>query len=302
MKKFLSLAVVAAMMLAMAVPAMAADPIQIPTPNVSIAVDGSRDEGYAGPYAINTFFPDGDPDGATGQLWTAWDGSSLFLYVEVNDTTPNHEHGNSYERDCVEIFIDFLNAREEDTGDETKAYWQLRIMSAPNEDGVQFEAQENQAAYGWSSPNNDPIAEMVQANSVINLTGSGYVIETKIDISSFDYIGLTLAEGVQIGFDFVVSDNKNDEQRDSMAYLGNNPTNNQYQYPVDCGATLVLGGAPVVELPPEEPVPNGGGDTTPTPTPTPTPPRTGDAGMIVLVAVMAIASMGIVVLKRKAVR
>ena len=62
----------------------------------------------------------------------------------------------------------------------------------------------------------------------------------------------------------------------------------------------IVPGAPEPE--PEPVVNDGGGDAAPTPTPAPTPPRTGDAGTIALIAVMALAAMGIAVFRKKAVR
>ena len=302
MKKLLALVLTLAMMAALAVPAMAAT---ITAPKAAITIDGTRDDAYGGPWDIAAYRSD-DMNGATGKLWAAWDDNFIYYFIEVNDATPNHEHGNSYERDCVELFFDWYNAKEDDTSDDTKPYWQYRIMSAPNEDGEQFNHTINHAALGWG-PYDDDHQSSMEANIVVNYSATGYSFEIGIEYKKF---GVNIAEGAVVGVDYQIGDNQDGEGRTSQAFFTVSDDNdNQWQYPYACGGLLVLGPAaaappPPEETPAEEAPAVGGGEAAPEPPPVavPTSPPsapTGDAGMVTLIALMAAAAFGAAVLRKK---
>jgi hypothetical protein len=112
MKKFLTLALCITLMLALAIPAMAASMITLPAaPKADIIVDGIKDDGYGEFYTLNSYRNEGN--GATGRIASAWNETGIFYYIEVYDTTPNHNHNNTYERDRVEFFIDWNCAAED---------------------------------------------------------------------------------------------------------------------------------------------------------------------------------------------
>jgi len=311
MKKFLAVLLFTAMVFALAIPVAALD---ITAPKATIALDGVRDDAYAGPWDIK-YFNEGNP-GATGQVWTAWDDDYIYLYFEIDDKTPNHEHGNHYERDCVEVFFDWYNGKDDDTSDDEKfPYWQYRFASAPNEDGQQFSLNINWASLGWGDFSEEYNAA---GNTVVKpLSGSdlknGYIVETRIPYKS---AGIKIAEGSVLGADFMIGDNQEDSGRSSMTFPDPDFTsNNQYQHPFELGVAFKLGAAPlppVVEAPPEEAAPvvndaaSGGGEAADaeivpvivaaTPAPVSS-PITSDSMMIV---VLTMALLGAFVITKRA--
>jgi len=93
MKKIMALVLFAVMIFALAVPVTAAI-TQLSANKVS-GIDMSsltREDGFSGPWTIATprAADEFQPSTTTGQVWAAWDGNSLYYYVEVYDKTPNH--------------------------------------------------------------------------------------------------------------------------------------------------------------------------------------------------------------------
>ena len=302
MKKILALMVCMAIMFALAVPVMASE-ISLPvSPKVTINIDGVRDDGYSEPYTVDSFR---ENSGATGKLSTAWDDNYIYYYIEVSDTTPNHEHSNSYERDNVEFFLDWNNAKGDDTYNDGNPYWQIRVMSAPNADGMAIEGGGNFSDMGGDV---DAIKFVVVPLSGNNLNG-GYIIEVAMPLSEAS--GASLSEGKTIFVDFQVGDNQEDSGRTSQAFLkGDDPdVDNQWQWPHSCRGILTLGAAPAVAAPEPEPVADvgvGGGTENVHPVPAPVvaapapvaAPQTGDTAFIML----AIALVGAFVLSRRIIK
>ena len=298
MKKILALALCLALLFVLAVPVMANE-INLPvSPKLTVNIDGVRDDGYSEPYVIDSFRGD---SGATGIVWSAWDDNYIYYYIEVKDTTPNHEHANSYERDNVEFFIDWTNARGDDTYNDGKPYWQIRVMSAPNEDSVAIEGNGN---FGDMGGDVDKIKFIVVPLSGNNLNG-GYIIEIAMPLSEAE--GAALREGQTVFVDFQVGDNQEDAGRTSQAFLkGDDPdVDNQWQWPHSVRGILTLGAAPAPAVAEEPEIPAaGGGDPVDIPAaiaadPAPiTPaPQTNDAFM--LFAILAVAAIGAMLVTRK---
>jgi len=210
--------------------------INMTAPKATINLDGVRDDAYGDPIEIKYF---NDAPGATGKAWAAWDDSYIYLFFEVADKTPNHEHNNHYERDCVEVFFDWYNGKDDDTSeDEAHPYWQLRYSSAPNADGDQFSVNVNWASLGWD---NSAEEKNIAGNSVVKLVDGGYIIEARVPYKQF---GLKVGEGSVIGADFMIGDNQEDAGRTSMTFPDPDFTsNNQYSTPSELGVLLTLSGA-----------------------------------------------------------
>jgi len=330
MKKLLALAIIFAMMFALAVPASAISAtVHMGTP----VIDGTLDEGvYSGPFAIASVHQNADgtlsTNPATGNAWIAWDSSALYFYIEVADKSPNHDDESP---DAVEIYIDWNNAKgagvgaalvQNDEGGwgtdepgtaEGYPYWQVRVRagaeSTNDVSGAYWEGM------GWGEVVWDPDSAGADITVVSNIVSGGYVIEVKIAPPE----GVTLSAGKTIGFDFQIEDNINGEgSRDGQTWMTASQHNDQqWQTPMAVQGLMTLDGAP---LPADEPEPDepaadepaadagagdggAGGDAGAGATVARTPsPRTNDAGIIALIALMAIAAAGIVVLRRKSVR
>ena len=294
MKKLLALVLFAAMIIGLAMPAMAVADIVLPTaPKAAIVIDGVLDDGYGDPYVLDKHRNDGD--GATGKVWSAWNDTGIFYFIEVYDTTPNHEHGNAYERDNVEFFIDWNSAADDAMSavDDNPA-WQVRIASKPNEDGVQFTG--NLADYDDEALKEGVhyVTKPLEGNDLTK----GYIIEIWLPIAATEGSAKPLAEGARIFVDFQIADEQEEDGgRVCQVFIDpdDDDTDNQWQWPYAFRGVLPLGAAKAAPEPeqPDEPAPIedvGGGDdvvvTTPIPQPSPT---TGDSGLILLVLAIVLA-------------
>ena len=300
MKKLLALAIICAMMFALAIPATASN-IKLPdVPKADIVIDGERDEGYGDMFRVESY-RDGNGDGATASIWMAWNESGIFYYAEVNDVTPNHNHSNTYERDNIEFFIDW-NAAKPDGNDQfgPDASWQIRIPSAPNEDG-------NVSSGTLGDDELQPGTHYVVKPLVGGDLSGGYKMEVWLPIALAESGANPLAVGRTIFVDFQIADNQLDEGRSSQAFLDGmaDGTDSQWNTPEAFQGVVTLAEAkpaPVADEP-DEPAANdggAGGDAGAGAAVVSTPsPRTNDAGIIALIALMAIAAAGIVVLKKR---
>ncbi|MCL2098831.1 MAG: hypothetical protein FWH24_00145 [Oscillospiraceae bacterium] len=302
MKKILSFVLCAAIISILAItPAMAF--MQLEAPKITMTLDGVRDDGYSGPYNINNFWEGGTDSGATGQVWTAWDDDYLYYYFEIKDDTPNHEHSNDYEVDCVEMFFDWYNNKDDDTSDVSKPYWQYRIAAAPDMDGRQFSNGINQAAgedgTGWSVQEH---LDSMSANSVVNLVSGGYNVETRTAYKAF---GVNLNEGSVVGVDFMIGDNQTDEGRTSGAFLTPDYASNEHwQWPNSVGGELTLLGAPAAPAAVEEDPGTGAGggdpaELAPAPAPAPAPQTADPVSLIVLGSLAGAAGVLFAAKKRR---
>ena len=301
MRKLLALGIAIAMVFTLAIPATASN-IRLPdVPYANIVLDGILDDGYGDMFEVNSY-RDGEGDGATGKVWMAWNETGIFYYAEVNDTTPNHEHGNSYERDNVEFFIDWNAAKpDENTDIGPDASWQVRIPSAPAQDGGDALSSGTLGA-DILLPGEHYVVRPLNGT---DFTG-GYAMEVWLPIALAEGGANPLAVGRTIFVDFQVADNQHDEGRSSQAFLDGmaDGTDSQWNTPDAFQGVVTLAEAkpaPVVD----EPAVGGGEEADAEIAPVierAASPRTNDAGIIALIALMAIAAMGIVVLRKKAVR
>ena len=256
MKKFTAILVCVLLAVMSALPAMAAangdkwpaNMVTLPTaPKATCVIDGVKDDGYGDGYVIDKIRAGGNsPTGATGTLYTAWDDKNIYYYMEVKDTTPNHEATNVYERDCVEFFINWNSTPDSDSSDATHPYWQIRIASAPSaDDGVQIS---NSGNSGLVADNNagDPgipykVVPLVAGDTALK---QGYIIEVAMPIALAP--GATpLKEGGSVVVDFQIADNQQGTNRDSQAFLAPDDADvdNQWQWPNADRGILPLGAA-----------------------------------------------------------
>jgi len=305
MKKVLALVLVSALMFALAIPAAANEILLPAAPKADIIIDGVRDDGYGEMFEINSY-KNGDGDGATAKVWAAWNDTGIFYYLEVSDTTPNHDHSDRWQRDCVEFFIDWNAAIPDANSNEANPSWQLRIASAPNEDGMQQSCRQ--------LPNDDDVNDTLKSGTHFvvkplvgnDLTG-GYIMEVWLPIAFTNGNANPLAEGRNVFVDFQVADNQHGDGRSSQAFLDgmHEGVDTQNNNPSAFRGILPLGAALGVEV--EEDIPDaiGGGEEADAEIAPViervTSPRTNDAGIMALIALMAIAAMGIVVLRKKTI-
>lgn len=126
MKKFLSIALLIALVATMAIAANAGsggqkyakgDVVQVAAG--SIAIDGVKDAAYANTAQFlancDKLQGKGNVNNATSKTYVLWDGASLILFTEVKDSTPMtaglaYYMTQSYDCDCMEYFIVWDNS------------------------------------------------------------------------------------------------------------------------------------------------------------------------------------------------
>ena len=232
MRKVISCLLLLALLAAMCLSASA---LEIAAPKGTIVIDGKKDAAYGAMFDIKEKTGSSSADGAVGKAAIAWDGQNVYMYVEVNDKTPNHVHGNAYERDCVEFFFDWHSEVGSDSGNNGKDYWQVRITSGPAADGSYITGFINGASIA-AAPENKDIVDFV----IVPLSGSdlsnGYIIEAAFKAPK----GVELKEGGRIKFDMQVADNLVGS-RGSQAFTMSSPLNDQqYQNPSACMSAFQL--------------------------------------------------------------
>jgi endo-1,4-beta-xylanase len=305
MRKILALVMCVALLSALAIPAMAA-PITITAPKGTPTINGTFEPDVYSDFT-NVDFVDNAEGGATGKAAVAWDDDNIYVYIEVNDTTPHHDNDTNWQTDNVEFFFDWANAKYEgNSGDDGGSpFWQARIHSAP---GINDYGITGHANFDW-----DPaIFERINF-VVVPLSGSdlsnGYIIEAAFPRGEIEG-GFTFAEGIVIGFDITISDAHNDFERHSTAFFFDHDEagmeSNMWENPSALKALLVLGAAPapVVVYEPEADLGTGGGEPAPVVAPPVTPvapvaaPQTADP--ITLIALASLVSAaGIVIAKKR---
>lgn len=125
MKKIVSIVMVLAMVMTMGMSVFAEIdpytdfPFLFKTANGTPTIDGVRDEAYEGSDMIDIMQPgmmDLAVDGhATAKVWTLWDDTNIYVYAEVNDTTPATtytEGTDPWMLDSVEVYVDFANTKD----------------------------------------------------------------------------------------------------------------------------------------------------------------------------------------------
>jgi hypothetical protein len=297
MKKFLTVLLCFAMIFVLTLPAAAI--VNVTANKATIVIDGVKDDDYAGPIAVasrmrdeNGEYPQ-EPNVATAQAWFAWDSTALYFYIDVTDKTPNHDDFNA---ESVEIFLDLESGQgEADEASDDKPFWQLRV--SPNDPETLGGYSRDDGGANWSTSAFEDLVEwkLIPKNNYKD----GYIIEMKVGVPSFS----KFTEGKVIPFDLQVCDNSQGDGRDGQMFLDSIGEgihdNERWHVAAYLMGRLTLGpkyeapAAAVVE--PEAPV--VAAPEAPKPPPA---VRTGDAGIMILVAVMAAA--GIVILRKKAVK
>ena len=131
--------------------------------------------------------------GATAKLYSLYNGTVLYYFVEVTDPTPiPHNTGvKLFRNECLEIAWDFANAALTEDG-------RCKFMIP--------------ADMNVASETRGPIT--LDALTVASAyTENGYVIELAVDTAKVD--GVAVAPGAQIGFAFFIDDIRTAEDPDS---------------------------------------------------------------------------------------
>lgn len=160
----------------------------------SAAIDGKNTSGEwdnVSTYPISTFKSGtGMPGETTGSFKAKWDGSSLYLFVEINDKTVSKKQGTDFlqDQDNLQVYIDFDNTGE----------------------GHYLEPESNQFQFCIDRSGQFGIVDCREFDLENNLvkevvdTATGYVVEFKINLAKIT--GITVSGNKEIGFDLQIND------------------------------------------------------------------------------------------------
>lgn len=120
--------------------------------------------------------------GAVAKVKTLWDENSLYVYAQVADEHLSKSSENPWEHDSIEIFLDQNNGKTEDYEFDDAQY------------RIDFD---NVQSFGAG-------ANAERITSAVKVIESGYIVEAAI---AFDAV--KPVDGILIGFDFIVNDDRN---------------------------------------------------------------------------------------------
>jgi len=241
-----------------------------------------------------------DGEIATGIAWMVWTDTAYYVYAEVTDPTvyDNEQKDSAWETDSFEIFIDMDGSSEAGS------------LAPGANDGVramQFRVDRNGIPSSYPSDGDwgsqfivgaDVNADMFQWAA--RQYSGGYAVKFRV-------ASLGAPKAGELGLQFQIND------RDEFGGgIEGQPTRQGYGTESDSWDVFAYGFVTLIDepaIPAADPEPAGDdGKEADEPAPAaepaarPASPRTGDAGMIAIIALMAIAAAGIVVLRRKASR
>jgi len=176
-------------------------------------IDGNEDAVWADAVEDETAVWVVGESGATARVKTLWDDEHLYVLAVVSDSLLSKASSNAWEQDSFEVFVDQNNAKT--------SWYQV-------DDGqYRINFDNEQSFNGAAAP------ELI--TSATRIVPGGYVVELAIKLDA-----VTPQEGVQIGFDFQVNDDKDgDGVRDSVV-TWNDPTHQSYQNTSRLGVLLFV--------------------------------------------------------------
>lgn len=246
MKKILSALFCIILIATMAASVFAAGEVSAPKAT-DIKIDGVKEASYGAGVDVKSYKAGGSGTGATGTVYTAWDGKNiLYVFIEVNDTTPNHEANDPWMRDCIEVFFDFDSEKTSGSNaNNGKPYWQVRIASAPNSAGVDLTGAINGAGVDGKAGFKNAIDYKVVPLSGSDLS-KGYIIEFSINLEGIT----TLTEGKSFPIEVQIGDDEKGAGRSSQAFFATSSKNDtQYGDPSACEGVLTLKAAAAAVTP-----------------------------------------------------
>jgi len=301
MRKFLAFMVCVVLVATLAVVPVAAHRITLTAPMGTPTINGTFEPDVYGEFYYLAHVGGDTGEGADGRIALAWNDDYVFAFIEVNDTTPNHDNETNWQTDNVEFFFDWANNQGSDEFNDGGAFWQVRIHSAP---GIHDFHVTGHANHQWDPYwLNESISYVIVPLSGDDLS-NGYIIEAAFPRSRVDG-DITFAEGMVIGFDVTIGDSHDGFERDSTAYFfdaeEHSLETNMWENPSAFKALLVLGGAPaaveeeaaedeaeeIEDAPVVEPITDTAA------------PQTADPIMLIALGTVISAAAGVVIAKKR---
>lgn len=177
----------------------------------SITVDGVKDEAYGNDGIDINVSAEGDPS-ATGKAYLKWSDEYLYVLVEVTDndvTPPDHQVGDSYNNDSVELWISTCRVLPND------GWGNIRPSGDYCGEGG-FRVQTNNATSGqhWMWDWKDGVPR----ETAVTMTETGYIVEYKIHFSAFAGVENKVGQYIDLMIN-INDDDGNDAVRDGVTSL-----------------------------------------------------------------------------------
>ena len=297
MKKILVVLLAFAVLAAMAVPAFAApgmtkygDVKKVSDGDIDMSHAEMTEPAWANAAKVNiNHLDDGE---AFGDVYLLWSDNALYAFFDITDITPDAtDNGRAaenapWEEDSVEWFIDITNG-----GDHCEQF-RVDRFGVPS-------YYPHQGA--WMDDFYIGVTQISDCEPVppghmswaVKVDGNKYYIKMKVT-----FFG-TISAG-DVGMNFQIN-NYGGTPVWPTGYEGSSWTPDVYGFVSLINELAYIPPPPVEENAPEA---AGGGEEAPEPPPVqrPTAPTTGDAGVIALIALMAVAALGVAAFRKKAVK
>lgn len=166
----------------------------------SPVVDGKRDSVYETMKPLetkNVITGSATENPSSARVWLAWDNDGLYVYAEVNETTPANEASEEYKQDSIEIFTDEDN-RKSTTVDKNDTQYRVTSLGS--------RTMGNAASGSFKSE--------------VSTIENGYTVEVKLP-----WLEILPTEGTVIGFDVLVNDALGAVRQGMRAWSTKNNTN-----------------------------------------------------------------------------
>ncbi|MGJ7440937.1 endo-1,4-beta-xylanase [Aquipuribacter sp. MA13-6] len=175
---------------------------EVPQTAVAPVIDGEVDDVWAGADVITTDKQIEGTGGATAEVRTLWQGTTLYVLAEVTDPVLDASGSDPWIQDSVEIFLDAGNVR---SGPYRYDDTQIRISYL------------NQTSFGTG----DEAFQVNRLRSETSVVDGGYVVEAAISL--LDSSGVNTFHG----FDVQVNDASNGARTSIRSWA--DPTGQGYQ-------------------------------------------------------------------------
>lgn len=128
----------------------------------------------------------------SGTFKALWDNTYLYIWADVTDDTQKNDSQNSYDDDCIEVYVDADNAK-----------------------ASTYDANDVQYSFGWNDGTTvgtipSSYSKTGVSYSSVDKTG-GYIIEARIPWTALQ---ATPAVGKVLGMDFMINDDDDGSGRD----------------------------------------------------------------------------------------
>ena len=305
MKKFLTVLLCVALILAMSIPALAQQHEKSgKAARGTVVIDGTFKDEYTAAERLTTdnVFEENDTPAARAEVWVLWDNEALYIYADVKDKTPSGSNeGTPWTSDSIEFFFDWDNNHASVDATYGDNGGQIRFSAYASLFGHDILTVGGQSYAGWIKSNESTMKYVVKTYN------GGYIVEAKIPYN--DAIKGMAKEGAHLGFGIQVNDtvdadiNSTDSARSGhVEWAVGAEANQGWQW---SGALdrLILSGdtyvapVPVVEeTPAEQPA---AAEAAPAPvvavaTAPASVPATGDTTIVILMCFVLISTVAIV--------